>query len=77
MEREKSMNAEPTTRKGNTMRKDDERAELVASRDEAERIYALANRLAHESITARNVSCKTYNDACMAVYDYDVAQSSD
>jgi hypothetical protein len=59
------------------MRKDDERAELVAARDAAERRYKRAKFIAAESVTARQEACSEYNNACMDVYNYDVAQSSD
>tara|TARA_R110002126_G_scaffold186765_1_gene335364 strand:+ start:585 stop:764 length:180 start_codon:yes stop_codon:yes gene_type:complete len=59
------------------MRKDDERAELVAARDAAERRFRRAELIAAEAVTARREACAAYNNACMGVYNFDVAQGAD
>ena len=56
----------------------DERKKLEAARDAAERRFKRAQFIAAESVTARREACSEYNNACMDVYNYDVAaQSSD
>ena len=55
----------------------DERKKLEAARDAAERRFKRAQFIAAESVTARRAACASYNNACMDVYNYDVAQSSD
>ena len=59
------------------MRKDDERAELVAARDAAERNKEAADALYHEAWVARRDAVRVFNEASLAVYHYDAAQGED
>tara|TARA_R110000850_G_C9620694_1_gene430937 strand:+ start:306 stop:485 length:180 start_codon:yes stop_codon:yes gene_type:complete len=59
------------------MRKDDERAELVAARDAAERNKDSADTLYHGVWVARRDAVRVFNEASLAVYHYDAAQGED
>ena len=59
------------------MRKDDERAELVAARDAAERNKESADTLYHGVWVARRDAVRVFNEASLAVYHYDAAQGED
>jgi hypothetical protein len=54
-----------------------ERERLVALRDAAERQHVAASNIHYEALLARRLAARKYNNACMSVYDFDVAQSSD
>ena len=59
------------------MRTDDERAELVAARDAAERQFMEADRMYQEAAWARRLAQRKNNNAALAVYNYDAAQVVD
>ena len=59
------------------MSEDNERAELVALRDAAERNKDSADTLYHGVWVARRDAVRVFNDAALAVYHYDAAQVVD
>ena len=56
------------------MKPDNERAELEAARDAAERQSVAAEEIWYEAGVARRLAAKKYNEAALAVYNYDAAQ---
>ena len=59
------------------MSEDNERAELVALRDAAERNKDSADTLYHGVWVARRDAVRVFNEASLAVYHYDAAQVVD